>query len=93
MEEELDGNHLVLSGELAVEDNTISVKTLIDTGATGFAFIEENFTGRHNIKTYSQKYQVYLEVINGRPCQSGVITHIAHLELKINGHVEKSPLS
>jgi transposase InsO family protein len=90
-EEELDGNHLVLSGQLVVEDNTISVKTLIDTGASGFAFIDEDFTRRHNIKTLTLKNPRHLEVIDGRPIQSGAITQIAHLELKINGHVEKSP--
>jgi hypothetical protein len=47
-EEELDGNHLVLSGQLVAEDNTISVKTLIDTGASGFAFIDEDFTRRQS---------------------------------------------
>jgi hypothetical protein len=87
----MDGNHLVLSGQLAVEDNTISVKTLIDTGATGFTFIDENFTRRHNIKTYPLTNPRHLKVIDGSPIQSRAITHIAHLELKINGHVEKSP--
>jgi hypothetical protein len=54
-EEELEGNHLVLSEQLVAENNTIPVKTLIDPGASGFAFIDEDFTHRHKIKTYSLK--------------------------------------
>jgi hypothetical protein len=49
-----------------VEDNTISVKTLIDTGATGFAFIDENFTLRHSIKSYPLKNPHHLEIIDRR---------------------------
>jgi hypothetical protein len=54
-EEELDGNHLVLSGQLVAEGNIISVKTLIDTEASGFAYIDEDFTRRHKLKTYTLK--------------------------------------
>jgi hypothetical protein len=88
---ELEGNHLVLSGQLVMKDNTISVKTLIDTGVTGFAFIDEDFTRRHTIKTHPLKSSRHLEVIDGRHIQSGAITHIVHLTLNINRYVENSP--
>jgi hypothetical protein len=90
-EEELDRNHLVLSGTLLYNDNTISVNTLIDTGASEFAFIDKEFIFRHNIANFALKTPRYLEVIDGRPIQSGTIIQIAHLNLKINGHKEKSP--
>ena len=90
-EEELDGNHLVLEGELVCNEETISIHTLIDTGASGFAFINEDFVRRHDIKTQTLKNPRRLEVIDGRPIQSGTITQIAHLELIINGHKEKAP--
>jgi hypothetical protein len=89
-EEELDGNHLVLLGTRLYNDKTISVNTLIDTGASGFAFIDEEFIRRHNIATFALKTHRHLEVIDGRPIQSGAITQVAHLNLEINGHKEKS---
>ena len=90
-EEELDGNHLILSADLLCNDKIISVPTLIDTGATGFAFIDEDFTRCHNLTTYRLKTPRNLEVIDGRPIKSGTITHLAYLVMEINGHREKSP--
>jgi hypothetical protein len=54
-EEELDGNYLDLSASLVLDSNTISINTAIDTGASGYAFISENFVGRHKIITYTSK--------------------------------------
>jgi hypothetical protein len=90
-EEELDGNHLVFVGTLLYNDNTISVNTLIDTGAWGFAFIDEKFIFCHNIATFALKTPRHLEVNDGRPIQSGAITQVALLNLAINGHKDKSP--
>src|SRR6266566_2610671 len=90
-EEELDGNHLVLKAEVVCNEERISVSTLIDTGATGFAFIDEDFTGSHHLHLYKLKKPRHLEVIDGRPIQSGAITHLAYLEIEINEHKEKSP--
>jgi hypothetical protein len=54
--QELDGNHLVLSANLVGNDNRMSVKTFIDSGASGFAFISEDFIRSHYIKTYTLKH-------------------------------------
>jgi hypothetical protein len=90
-DEQLNQNHLVLLGTLSQNDNTISVNTLIDPCASGFAFIDEAFVRRHTIATFALKTPCHLEVINGRPIQSGTITQVAHLNLEINGHKEKLP--
>jgi hypothetical protein len=63
-EEELDGNHLVLSASLVLDHNKIPVNALIDTGAFGYAFISEEFVSRHKIKTYTLKNPCQLDVID-----------------------------
>jgi len=51
----MDGNNLVLMDQCVVENNTISFKTLINTGASGIAFIKEDFTRRCKIKIFTIK--------------------------------------
>ena len=47
-ESKLDGNHIVVKCSLSRHDPIIET-ALCDTGATGYAFIDENFARRHNL--------------------------------------------
>ena len=91
-EESLDENHIVISTQIQDESSLISTHTLVDCGATGFAFIDEEFASNHNFPLFKLKKPHYLEVINGRPIESGLITYMAKLKMIISGHQEKIPL-
>jgi len=73
-------------------DEIIYVPTLIDTGDTEFAFIDQNFALPHNLELYWLKKPYYLEVIDRRPIQSGAVTYLAYLKFTINDHKKKSPI-
>ena len=86
----LDGKHLVVSIELNDYSNTISSHALVDCGATGYAFIDETFAREQNFPLYELPNPRALEVIDGRPIESGLITHYVMTKLVINDHTENA---
>ena len=91
-EESLDENHIVISTQIQDESSLISTPALVDCGATGFAFIDEEFARGHNFPLFKLKKPRCLEVIDGRPIESSLITHMTKLRMSIAGHQEKIPL-
>jgi len=64
---------------------------MIDTGTTGFAFIDENFVRQHNFPRYRLNPPRDLEVIDERPIESGQITHLTKISFQIQDHTEMLP--
>ena len=91
-QESLDENHIIISTQIQDESSLISTHALIDCGATGFAFIDEEFARDHNFLLFKLKKPRCLEVINGGPTESDLITHMTKLKMTIAGHQEKIPL-
>jgi len=91
-EELLDGNHIVISMELNDEISCLPTHALVDSGATGYAFADEEFVRDHNLPMFKLKNPRSLEVIDGRPVESGAITHITKISANINGHKEELPM-
>lgn len=60
---------------------------MIDTGATGYAFIDFSFTQEHLLELYPTKPR-RLQVIDGRPSSAGDITQAVKADLSISSHVE-----
>ena len=75
-EESLDENHIVISTQIQDQSSLISTYTLVDCGATGFAFIDEEFAYNYNFPLFELKKPRCLEVIDGRPIEFGLITHM-----------------
>ena len=88
----MDGEHLIVTCTLSNCEEKIRTHALIDTGATGFSFIDENFASHHHLPLLPLKNPRKLEVIDGRPIASGVITHITKVRLNINQHAEEIPM-
>ena len=89
-EEELEGNHLVISCTINKNSpNNIPTHALIDCGATGYAFVDDEFARYHSLPRYRLKTERELEVIDGRPIKSGNITHMTKISLSINYHEER----
>ena len=84
----LEGQHLVITCNITSQSPPVSTVALIDCGATGFAFVDEAFTRQHNLPLHRLSSSRNLEVIDGRPIDSGPITHVAKFDLNIHGHKE-----
>jgi hypothetical protein len=50
---------------------------MIDNGATGYAFVNEDYARCKSLLLYKLKKSRGLEVFDGRPTASGDITHVA----------------
>ena len=91
-EELLDGGHIIVSVELNDVPNYIPSHALVDCGATGYAFIDEEFARDYNLPLFKLKMPCCLEVIDGRPIESGLIMQLSRLRMTINGHHEEIPM-
>jgi len=88
---ELVGEHLFVAATLRNGDHSIQTPAMIDTGATGFAFINENFVRQHKFPRYSLNPARDLQVIDGRPIEPGQITHLTKISCQIQDHTEMLP--
>lgn len=61
---------------------------MIDCGATAIAFVDESFARHYNLPLHKLQNPRIVEVIDGRPIESGHITHLAKFHLSIDDHHE-----
>lgn len=90
-EDKLDGDHLVAACKIVSNNKSIQTHALIDSGCSGFAFIDETFAHHNNLPLLPLKSPRALEVIDGRPISSGQITHLCYLPMTIDTHHETVP--
>jgi hypothetical protein len=91
LEGSMEGKHLVITSTLTVNNQEIRTPAVIDCGATGFAFTYHDFSHHHEIPLQELKQKKQVEVIDGRPIESGDITHISKVSMKRQGHGEQMP--
>ena len=89
-ESKLHGIYIVVECSLSRHDLIIET-ALCDTGATGYAFIDENFARQHNFPKYELRALRHLDVIDRRPMAPGDITHMVKVFSKIGNHEEEQP--
>ena len=89
-ERDMDGNHLIIKCTLSSE-TPIETPALVDCGASGFAFVDEEYARQQNFPMYQLRVPRALEVIDGRSISSGDITHIVKIPMTIGGHRETLP--
>ena len=88
-ESQLDGSHLVFPCSLTFGDSrakTHRVDALVDCGATGFSFVDEDFAHRHHLPISPLQEPRTIEVIDGRPIESGAVTHLATVTMTTRDH-------
>jgi len=85
----MEGRHLVVSCTLAINNTSLPSYALVDSGATGFGFIDKNFVRHHHLTTFPLTQPRLLEVVDGRPISSGTITTYVELCMDIAGHEER----
>ena len=92
LEGSMEGKHLVITCSLTVNNREIPTHSLIDCGATGIAFMDQDFARNHQIPLQELKEKKQVEVIDGRPIESGDITHVAKVGMQIQEHKEQLPM-
>lgn len=70
----------------------ICSQILIDTGASGYAFISDSFAQTHNLPLTPLSAPIALETFDGRPVVFGNMTHKTTLDISIGTHSERMPL-
>ena len=60
--------------------------------STGIAFLDQDLARHHQIPLQELKEKRQVEVIDGRPIESGDITHVAKVGIMIQDHKEQLPM-
>ena len=89
-EELLEGSHVVILVELNDTNGLTSLHThvLMDSGATGYAFIDVEYPHDHHLPLYKLKQPLDLEIIDSSPVEFGDITHLTKVTMNIKDHME-----
>lgn len=87
----LTGLHLILSCLVDIGLERKATTALVDSGANGIAFIDQDFVREHNLPLLKLKKPRKLEVADGRNSVAGRITHLVRLPIEIQGHREILP--
>jgi hypothetical protein len=92
LEGSMEGKHLVITCTLTANNQQIPTHALMDCRATGIAFMDQDFVRHHQIPLPELNQKKQVEVIDGRPIESGDITHIAKVGMNIQDHKEQLPM-
>ena len=79
----------MVSCTLRLGRSRIQTLSLIDCGASGYAFIDKKFAQTNQIPLHPLKYARRLEGFDGQPALTGNITHAAEVIMDLNGHTKK----
>jgi hypothetical protein len=93
LEGSMKGKHLVITCTLTMSSQEIPIHALINCRATGIAFRDQDFAYHRQIILHQLKEKTQVEVIDGRPIQSEVISNINLVDIKIQDHFEPLPMS
>ena len=74
-----------------MNDQEIPSNALIDCRGMGIAFMDQDFARQHQIPLQVLKEKIAVKVIDGRPIESGDITHVAKIGMKVHHHQEQRP--
>ncbi len=71
---------------LDYKNQSSSLSVLVDTGASGVAFIDQFFAHLHNYPLVPLSTPRTLEVVNGHSAASGDIMHYVQLSFSVESH-------
>ena len=91
-DQDIRGEHFVFECSISLDQKKICTQILIDTGASGYAFISDSFAQTHNLSLTPLSAPIVLETFDGRPVVSGNLTHKTTLDISMGTHSERMPL-
>ena len=80
---------MVISCTLRYAQSRIPALTLIDCGASAYAFIDKSFAQHHDFPQHQLKYPRRLQGFDGQPTLTGNITHVVETTMAIGNHIER----
>jgi Zinc knuckle/Retroviral aspartyl protease len=66
----------------------IASEAMVDSGATGYSFVNESFAHEHQMKLIPLSHSRVVQMFDGSPPSSGMITHVVRGQLSIGQHTE-----
>lgn len=85
----MNSDHLVLPITLSTSHGSVHTYALIDSGASATAFIDSDFATLHQFNLHELTRKYTLNVVDGRPINSGILSHRASTTMKISNHTEE----
>jgi hypothetical protein len=92
IEGSMEGKHLIITCSLTMQEQVIQTHALIDCGAMGIEFMDQDFACHNKIRLRKLKEKRQVEVIDGRTIESGEITHLVNVGMNIENHKEQMPM-
>jgi len=92
LEGSLEGKHLVITCTLTVNNQEIPTNMLIECGAIGVAFMDQDFTRDHQILLHKITEKTLVKVIDRRPSEGGDIAQISIVGMTIHDHKKQLPI-
>jgi len=91
LEGTMEGKQLVVTCTLIMNNPGIRTHVLINCGAAGIELINHDFAHHYQIPLQELKEKPQVEVIDGRPIESGDIRHIAKVGMMTQDRKEQLP--
>jgi hypothetical protein len=85
----MEEKHLVTTCTLTMNNREIPLHALIDCGAMGIAFMDQDYACIHQIPLQVLRVKKRVKVIHARPIELGDITYIAKVGMKMQDHGEQ----
>ena len=80
---------MVVSCTLRQAQSRISALTLIDSGASAYAFINKSFAQHHSLSLHPLTYPRRLQGFDDQTARTRDITHVAETTIALEGHIER----
>ena len=80
---------MIVSCILCQAQSRIFTLTLIDSGASAYAFIDKFFAQHHSLLLHPLTYPRHLWGFNGQTAWTGDITHVAEITMALGGHIKR----
>jgi hypothetical protein len=90
VEEENQRSSLMILPVTLQNGREIPTYGMLDTGASGKAFIDESWAQDQRIEILPLRNPVRLEAFDGHNAKRGMVTHYARMGMKIQDHYEKN---
>ena len=79
---------LTITAFISISKGPIKVKALVDTGATGYAYIDQDFVQKHNLIKKPLTEPINLRIFNGQIAVENTIQEETKIDLAIEGTSE-----
>ncbi|KAG8935233.1 hypothetical protein FRC01_005489 [Tulasnella sp. 417] len=85
-------DHFILEGSITVDNASVQPICLLDTGASGHAFIDYRFVKSSGLRSQPLPSPIPVSSVDGSPLRNGPITHFVPATFALGSHTENLDL-